>query len=212
MLLDMYPAGPLEECVYAPGDDLPAAAPYFDAAPYERSTVALCPDVLIRGGARERLFYPDIRARGLGARLYDSLLDRIAHRVPILRETPWLRARRRRTPPCLTKVPLVRWDAKSRYLSMHWLSPKVVASDTGVLLHFKFLADFHVRANQEAARGEYYDGASEYQRYARVLAANPDAPFLYEESTRFEGTAQLVRLGLMRETQTWVKARDGRIE
>ena len=75
----------------------------------------------------------------------------------------------RRAPPVLTKVPLVRWDQQTRYLSPHWVSPKIVAPVTGALLHFKFLADFHERAVHEAARGEHYDGAAEYRRYARTL-------------------------------------------
>jgi len=105
LLLDLYPRGPLRECSYESGGDLLAAAPYFDVGPYERSAVFLCPEVLIRGGMRERIFYPEVRTRGIGARIYDSLLDRIGHRVPLLREMPWLRARRRHKPPCLTKVP-----------------------------------------------------------------------------------------------------------
>jgi hypothetical protein len=212
LLLDLYPAGPLDECPYAAGDDLLEAAPYFDVSPYQRSPIDLCPGVLIRGGMRERVFYPEVRARGVAARTYDGLLDRISHRVPLLDETPWLRARRRRQPPCLTKVPLVRWDEKSQYLGIHWVSHKIVAPETGALLHFKFLADFHGRALEETARGEHYDGASEYRRYAQTLSKNTGVAFMYEGSTRFEGTAQLVRLGLIRDTQTWDETRDFRIE
>jgi hypothetical protein len=210
LLLDLYPAGPLKECPYKAGDDLPAAAPYFDAGPYEKLPVDLCPEVLIRGGMRQRVFYPEFRTRGLGAKLYEVMHGRAARRVPFLRDVPWLRARRRRTPPVLTKVPLIRWDGTSRYLSPHWVSRKIVAPDTGALLHFKFLADFHVRALQETARGEHYDGASEYQRYAQKLNQNPDIAFMYEGSTHFEGTAQLVRLGLIHDTPAWAKARECR--
>ena len=207
LLLDLYPAGPLKDCRYSAGDSLLAAAPYFDVGPYERSNVALCPAVSIRGGMRERVFYPDARARGPVGRFYDSLLDRVAHRAPSLKNTPWLVARRRRMPPCLTKVPLVKWDTTSRYLSMHWLTPRIVARETGVLLHFKFLADFPDRAVREAARGEYYDGATEYRRYARRLAGNPELTFVCDASARFEGTSQLVQLGLMEDTTAWVDAR-----
>jgi glycosyl transferase family 2 len=209
MLLDLYPAGPLQDASWPENEDLVGAAPFFDSGPYERSTVALCPDVLIRGGMRERVFYPEHRARGAVQRAYDGLLDRIAHRIPIARETRWLRARRRRTPPCLTKIPLVHWSRSSRYTSMHWISPLRVAPETGVLLHFKFLADVHARAVEEAARGEYYDAAAEYRRYAATLARNPDATLRNEESVRYEGTSQLVRLGLMRDSAAWAAARAG---
>jgi len=68
LLLDLYPDGPLEGCAYHPGDDFLAAAPYFDARPYTRTALAPCPGVLIRGGMRERVFYPEFRLRGLGAK------------------------------------------------------------------------------------------------------------------------------------------------
>jgi hypothetical protein len=213
LLLDLYPAGPLCECSYKTGDDLLAAAPYFDAGPYEKLPVDVCPGVLIRGGIRERVFYPEFRKRGLGVRIWDAVRRRAARRAPFLHELPWLRERLRCTPPVLTKVPLVRWDAESKYLnSLHWISRRIVAPDTGALLHFKFLADFHGRALQETARGEYYNLASEYRRYAQKLNANTGIVLVDEGSTRFEGTAQLVRLGLMHDTQAWADTRDCRIE
>jgi len=212
MLLDLYPERPLSESSYAEGEDLLAAAPYFDTGPYERRKVDSCPDILLRGGMRERIFYPEFRARGVGARLFDAVLYRIALRTPILREMPWTQGLRRPTPPCLTKVPLVRWDDTSRYLqSTHWISPKAVAQVTGVLLHAKFLDDFYHRALQEAARGERYDGSAEYIRYARSLSKDPNMTFMFEGSARFEGTAQLVRLGIMHEPLDWAAARKSRV-
>ena len=212
LLLDLYPAGPLKECLYKAGDDLLDAAPYFDPGPYEKSVVYLCPGVLIRGGMRERVFFPEFRARGFGARMRDALLDRLAHRVPILRDTSRLRARRRRNPPCLTKIPLVRWDERSQYLNIHWVSQKIVSPETGVLLHFKFLHDFHDRAVEDVARGEHYDVglASEYQRYVEKLDENPEMTLAYEGSTRLIGTNQLVDLGLMQDTEAWADARTNR--
>jgi glycosyltransferase involved in cell wall biosynthesis len=207
LLLDLYPAGRLSECVYRAGDNLLAAAPYFDPGPYEKSPVELCPGVVIRGGMRARIFYPEFQTRGVGMKIYDALLDRAALRAPILRKTPWLRARRRRNPPCLTKVPLIRWHERSEYMSPHWVAQTSVAPETGVLLHFKFLHDFSVRAVQEAARGEYYDEAFEYRTYVRKLTESGDMSFTYAESTRFEGTTQLVRLGIMQDTNAWADAR-----
>jgi hypothetical protein len=206
LLLDLYPDGSLAACSYKEGDDLLAAAPYFDAGPYERIPVDLCPGFLIRGGMRERIFYPKFRTRGPAARIYEGIRGRVARRLPRLHEIRWLRPA---APPVLTKVPLVRWDRRTRYLSPHWVSPKIVAPVTGALLHFKFLADFHERAVYEAARGEYYDGATEYRRYARTFDGAPDRTLMYEGSTKFEGTAQLVRLGLMHDTQAWADARTG---
>jgi PST family polysaccharide transporter len=191
LLLDLYPAGPLRDGAYRAGDELLAAAPYFDAVGYERSQAELCPNVLIRGGMRLRIFYPEFNARGRAAKLLDAIFEQ-----------------RRPSPPCLTKIPLVRWDRTSEYLNCnHFVSPKKVAPDTGILLHFKFLHDFHDRAVQEAARGEYYNGASEYLRYAQRLSQNPALTLANEASVRFEGTRQLVRLGLIHETDAWTEAR-----
>jgi len=202
LLLDRYPPGPLKESSYHPGDDLLAASPYFDPGPYRRMPIDMCPGVLVQGGMRERIFYPEFRARNLGAKIYDAMLNRVALRVPFLRDMPRLQARRRPSPPCLTKVPLIRWDATSTYLNCtHWVSRKFVAPETGSLLHFKFLHDFHARAVQEVARGEHYDGATDYRRYAERLVQDPDITLMYEGSTRFEGTTQLVALGLMQDSQ-----------
>ncbi len=212
LLLDLYPGGRLNDCTYRAGDDMLAAAHYFDPDPYERSPVDLCPGVVIRGGMRARVFYPEFQTRSVQRKVYDALLDRAARGAPALRETPWLRARRRRNPPCLTKVPLIRWNERSEYInSIHWVSQKVVAPETGALLHFKFLHDFHARAVQEATRGEYYDEASEYRTYVRTFNENRDMSLTYEGSTRFEGTTQLVRLGIMSDTEAWADARTTRL-
>ena len=58
-----------------PGDDLAAAAPYFDVGPYERLPVDDCPGYMILGGVRERVFYPEVRARSLGRRDYTWLYE-----------------------------------------------------------------------------------------------------------------------------------------
>ena len=208
LLLDLYPSGPLKESSYHPGDDLLAAAPYFDPGPYRQMSIDLCPGVLVRGGMRERIFYPEFRARTLGARIYDTLLNRVVLRVPFLRDMPRLQAQRRPTPPCLTKVPLVLWDQTSTYLNCtHWVSRKIVAPETGCLLHFKFLHDFHARAVHEAVRGEHYDAATEYRRYAEKLVQDPDISLMYEGSSRYEGTTRLIGLGLMHDSTAWSDAR-----
>jgi hypothetical protein len=208
LLLDLYPAGPLKASPYNPGDDLVAAAPCFDAGPYKKSPFPSCPGVLVKGGMRERVFYPEFESRGIGARIFDAMLYRVALRTPLLRNLPSILALRRPAPPCLTKVPLVRWDRTSKYLhSTHWVSSKTVAPETGVLLHFKFLHDFHARAVQEVARNEHYNESAEYRRYVDKLAQNPDMTLSCDQSVRLEDTNQLVRLGLMQDTKAWAGAR-----
>jgi Glycosyl transferase family 2 len=208
MLLDLYPNGPLKDCQYATGGDLIAAASYFDIGPYKKVPHQECPGYFSTGGVRERVFYPEAQMRGIRMRIRSALYNRAASFVPILRRSSWLRARRFRASPCLTKIPLVRWDKNSRYLDVnHFVSSKVVAPESGVLLHFKFLQDFHAKAVQEAARGEYFDGASEYQRYAERLSENPELTLMYAGSKRFEGNRQLLELGLMNDTIEWAEAR-----
>jgi hypothetical protein len=186
LLLDMYPQGPLRECAYAAGDDPIAAAPWFDAGPYHRRRFRSCPGIHVTGGMRERVFFPEFRGFG------GAVLRRL-----------W-----RSTAPCLTKVPLVKWDRASRFVySNHWVSPKAVAPETGVLLHVKFFQDFHERAAAEARRKAYYRNSVEYRRYAARLERDPAMTLSYPGSTRFEGTSQLVALGLMTDTPAWKEAR-----
>jgi hypothetical protein len=206
-LLDMYPRGPIRACTYAAGEDLIEAAPFFDNGPYVRIPHGECPYFLAYGGIRERVFFPESR-RGWRRRLHVTLYHRLILSLPILRSTPWILARRPVFPPCLTKVPLVKWDASSRYLNVnHFVSPRRVAPESGVLLHFKLLQDFHARASQEVVRAQYYDGAIEFRRYAATLRANPDVSFFYEGSVPFETSAQLVSLRLMQDTAGWSGAR-----
>ena len=54
---------------------------------------------------------------------------------------------------------------------------------------------------------ELYRSQSAVRRYARTLDQNPQTTFMYEESVRFEGTSQLVRLGLMQDSEAWIEAR-----
>ena len=101
--------------------------------------------------------------------------------------------------PTVSKVPLVRWRKGMRFLySTHSLSHVTTAKVTGALLHFKFLSDFHDRVETEVARGEHYDGAREYRAYRDLMRKQGAVNFLNEKSVRFEDSAQLVRLGLMR--------------
>jgi hypothetical protein len=207
-LLDLYPDGPIRDCTYAPGDDLLKAAPFFDPGPYNRVPCDECPCFLVYGGVRERVFFPESWAPGWRRYLHVTLYHRVILSLPVLRDSARLLAHRPLFPPCLTKVPLVRWDESSRYLNVnHFVSPKRLSPESGVLLHFKLLQDFHDRASQEVVRGEYYDGAVEFRRYAEKLRADPQLTFRYEGSVRFESSSQLLGLGLMQETATWFRAR-----
>ena len=206
LLLDMYPELPLRDANI--GSDLLEAAPYFDPGPYRRFPCEATPGILIYGGVRERVFYPEARADDLTRRLHVKLYHRLLFNIPVVRDWNWLRAYRPHFPPCLTKVPLVRWTADTRYLNVnHFVSPRKLAPESGVLLHFKLLADFHRRADQEVIRTEYYDGAIEFRRYAAKLHVDPNVLFRNADSVRLESNEQLINLGLMHDSKAWQQAR-----
>jgi hypothetical protein len=67
-----------------------------------------------------------------------------------------------------------------------------------VHLHFKFLADFHERVVVAIARGEHWNGASEYHSYARALGDHKALDVLYVGSRRWAGVQPLIDCGIMR--------------
>lgn len=197
MLLDMYGAGPIRESDYTAGESFLAACPWFDAAPYWRTRSDSCPYVEMYGGVRQRVFYPRWQSPDLALRLTERLYN-FGHRLSPVRENARIQSWRTKRPPNLAKVPLVRWRRGLRYLaSTHKISPVRLSAGSGLLLHFKFLGDFRPKAIREACRGEYFDGASEYRRYAAVLDATPDLSLWHPASMRLQNSQQLCALALM---------------
>ena len=110
----------------------------------------------------------------------------------------------RTTSPVVSKVPLVKWAAGARYLvSTHEMTDMPMSDLTAGLLHFKFLNDFHERARIEVARAEHYHGALEYQAYLDILRSSGPLNLMAVESVRFEDSAQLVAMGLMRTSSAY---------
>jgi len=197
MLLDMYGARPLGEVDYTAGQSFLASCPWFDAAPYWRTESDSCPYHEVYGGVRQRVFYPRWQRPDLTLSLTERLYN-LGHRLPPIRRNARIQSWRAKRPPNLAKVPLVRWRRGLRYLaSTHKISPVRLSAGSGLLLHFKFLGDFRPKAAREAQRREYFDGASEYRRYASVLEAAPNLSLWYPASMRLEDSRQLCALGLM---------------
>ncbi len=67
-----------------------------------------------------------------------------------------------------------------------------------VHLHFKFLSDFHERVVLAIARGEHWNGSSEYRSYARALGDRKTLDVLYAGSRQWAGTQPLIDCGIMR--------------
>ena len=107
-------------------------------------------------------------------------------------------------PPTISKVPLVRWKRGMQFISStHYLSEVNLAPILARrFLHFKFLSDFHDRAQTEVARGEHFENAREYCVYLQMCRENEGTMLLCDQSSKFKDSAQLVGLGLMTESKT----------
>jgi hypothetical protein len=169
LLIDAYSDRPLAETMLAPGEDPFAVCPFFDRDGYVQ-TAGWGNGSWVQGGPRLRKHFHD---NPHGA-------------------------------PALNKIPLIRWQRPYHYRhSTHDAYPRRLnrahtdgeVSVTGALFHFKLVSALAAKAEEEAVRGEHYDGGREYAHYRREGAkAEFYAPGL---STRYEGSGQLVDLGLM---------------
>ena len=185
IMLDMYPAGNLEDVSYLPGQSFIEASPFFDRSGY--NWLGSGPNgPTIVGGPRLRMFFPEFLDRRILARI----LRRI--RSYIGRPIPW--------PPILNKVPLVRWNKQMSFApAAHFISGARLAKGNGALLHFKFLGDFSEHVKEELVRKAYFDEGREYQRYFERLRQRTPINFKCEISVRFTGTRQLLELALINE-------------
>jgi len=167
-LLDMYSSGPLSLTAYTSGEPFLQACRHFDGEGYRIvQTPRLFPPYQIYGGVRERVFWSQ--------------------------QTP-----ESGLPPVLTKVPFVKWRPGQQYLlSTHVMTPAPLADVSGVLLHFKFMDDFHDRAVQAVTTETQFDRSREYQAYAGMLQTDPQLSLYYEGSVEYRDSAQLVTLNIM---------------
>jgi hypothetical protein len=210
VLLDCFPRGPLAEAAYGPGDRLRDAAPMFEPARLRQEPIADFPGTLDYGGIRERLFFPEADPRRPSRWLRQKLFN-LGLRIPGLRDSRGFARLAPPRSPTVTKLPLLRWrEGAALVASTHRVAPMAMAPDqpTGVLLHFKFLQDFHARAVDAVVRGAHYDGSREYRRYLDRIEADPAFSLAGSRARALEGPEQLVGLGLMRDTEGWRRARE----
>ena len=89
----------------------------------------------------------------------------------------------------LSKIPLVKWRQGMNYVvGPHGITRLRLGSGLAVLLHFKFLNAVPKEAHP-----------NDYLIYKERFDSEPDLIFFYEGSTRFTGSDQLLKLGLMRD-------------
>ena len=115
----------------------------------------------------------------------------------------WERCIREKPSPLLPKIPLVRWSKNLYYTSNHHISNAQISDITGVLLHFKFFADFPAYVEEEINRREHFNSASQYDAYWEVISKQPDMRAFYEGSMHYNGTRQLMEIGLMNSSKAF---------
>jgi hypothetical protein len=212
VLLDCFPPGPLAHAGYEPGASLAEAAPMFEPPRLRQEPIADFPHTLDYGGIRERLFFPESDPRRPARWLRQKLFN-LGLRVPGLRGSSGFARLAPPRSPTVTKLPLLRWrEGAGLVASTHRVAPMAVAEEqpSGVLLHFKFLQDFHARALDAVKRGAHYDGSREYRRYLARIEADPRFSLAGPRARAYAGPDQLVELGLMHDTPAWRRARGAR--
>ena len=162
------------------------------------------PPYRVAGGPRWRLLFPRL------------------HRHYYILKAIWLISGQLKIPlpaalrpaPTLGKIPFVRWSPSIRYPNPHETTRIKLSDVTGVLLHFKLLEDLSTRLNMAINRKEQWDGVSlswarESARCLAKLRSEPGLSFYYDGSVGYEDSVQLVRLGLIREDEGWMRIRTG---
>ncbi|HEX8234280.1 MAG TPA: glycosyltransferase family 2 protein [Caulobacteraceae bacterium] len=167
-MIDMYSDKPLTASGFTRDKGLIEHFPFFDGDGYHHYWTPACGYRSLTGGLRGRVFWN-------------------------------FRVKPAPQPPVLNKTPLVKFGPDTMYFSStHEVSPRRMAPQSGALLHFKFLPDFHRRAIEEVRRQEHFAGAREYEIYMNKLQENPHSVFMYEGSVRYTGVESLVAAGLVR--------------
>lgn len=201
-MLDMYPDGDIKDAVCVPGKPFTDICAFFDKDYKWIDRIGLrhqpFPPQEVLGGPRERCFYPPQGTDNPARRMFIHLLMRANY---LLRErlhlpVPASRAKA----PALFKVPLIRWQKGYAYTAAtHELNPVKLSATTGVLLHFKFFADFHARAERAIALKNHAGDSAEYRQYLEGMSKIKGGCFMYPGSQRYTGSKQLLELGLMRQ-------------
>lgn len=217
VMVDMYPSEGDMTAPYEPGTPFLDHAPFFDTGNYRiesytRGQLARYPTpaVVIRGGARERLFHRHPNHEGAW---YDRMLNRLAFPMTrrfepgllrILADKVFRRLANRMDNgpglPNMSKLALIRWREGSKFSGgPHRIDAAMkVAPDLGALLHFKYLGDFAERAAYNAVRGQHAKGAAHYRYYASALEKDTSMTFGFKGTRRFTGPDSLKRAGLLR--------------
>ena len=206
-MLDMYPEGPLEAAVLDDDTDLVALAPAFDSeylfqrTPARPGKAPPFPGLRVLGGPRQRFARP-VAAEARRGWLHSAAsyrFERVLARLPKgmrakLAPLLW------NGPTTLQKIPLVKPAADFRFnAGAHTTTPVRLARQSAVLLHYKFLADFHARVAKAIAEGEHYRGGAQYMWYRSKIEASGSSALTYPGTMLLKGSASLAGQGLFRD-------------
>lgn len=172
LLLDMYPAHPLNGTTYRTGENPVDVAPHFDknyfSTPFsflDKKNMVDFSTVIFTGGMRDRVFG---------------------------RSNP---------PSILSKISLFKHLSKTYLVQgMHAVSNAQISAIQGVVFHTKFLFDFIGEVEEECRREQHYDGAFYYKIFNNTLRKNPDLSLYCNESVEFRDFKQLIDLEIMKTT------------
>ncbi|TYC61967.1 glycosyltransferase family 2 protein [Rhodobacterales bacterium] len=217
-MIDMYPAGPIQDLKYKPGASFIEACPYFDGSGYRHVPLKGAggrefntPKRHVFGGARERLFHHSSKRKPnmLDALLLGALF-RLRSKAPSSRLGRYVDRRLFKlvkdglpgVDPLMSKVPLVKWRRGLTFSGgVHNITQEIsMAPDWGALLHFKYLDDFSAKVTEALERGQHAVSSRFYKDYEPHLAKIMSAGAFSECSKRFVGPEVLLECGLMRET------------
>jgi glycosyltransferase involved in cell wall biosynthesis len=193
MLIDMYPANSRDAKAYSAGQSFLKFSPFFDRKGYRFYRLE-DGNITVKGGPRSRLFYSVLMAR-----ITRFTLRVIRAVLPVLKGIKLLKSLEPKFPPSLNKVPLVYWNANLSYAdAAHYLYNAQIATETGALLHFKFLGDFAARMGDATLAAAYFNQGEEYKRYNARLRSQDNIRFQCNLTVPFNGSRQLIDLGLIR--------------
>jgi len=104
----------------------------------------------------------------------------------------------------LTKYPLVYWDRLTIINSIHGPLPywRNHIEGYGVLLHFKFFADFTRKAQIAVDENQHWNDASKYKEYLSGTIDKPDFNVMSDVSKKYIGVQDMIDAGLTR-TISW---------
>lgn len=181
LMLDMYSGRNAADNICAVGQDPLSVCKFYDKAGYREKYIPMTRTTWIKGGVRGRIYFADDIWEG----------------------------------PALNKTPLVYWRRHYAYLrATHMLWPFHLNGGKpgetrlrGILLHFKFLADWTVKIANEAARRQHTE---EYGAYTAVMTVQAREPgFVGPPTAEYRDWRSLARDGLL-DDAAWPPPHQGR--